>query len=327
MSDEQRRTGEQPPTPEDQGHASAPQGPLERTPQPDAVSTPDPVDDPWLLDRVLSGGGGDQWSSLAELFAAASGPAEPDELRGERAAVHSFQAARAAAATSRAKQATAPGGRGARRVAVVSTLMAGKFAAVTVAGLVTLGAGGVAAAAYTGLLPAPLQDVAHRTIGAPMPDRTTLTPAPSATPSATPTTAAASPSRSHRSDPSTRTASVTQPVRTVAELCVDWRRQQLATTAPAFATLTQAASGATSLDAFCASLTTPTTEPTTAPSPTATVDPTATPSDTTSPSETPPASPTTASDEPSPPLMTASDQPAAPTQEPGAEPVDKPTGP
>lgn len=299
----------------------APEGPLGRASVGDGVPALDPVDDPWLLDRVLSGDGGHPWSSLAELFAAASGPAEPDELRGERAAVASFQAARAAAASRRAEQG------GARRVAVVSTLMAGKFAAVTVAGLVTLGAGGMAAAAYTGLLPAPLQDVAHRTIGAPLPDRTTLRPTPSDTPSATATSAPASPVRSHRSGTSTTTSSVVQPARTVVDLCADWQQQQLATTGPAFAALTQAASGATSLDAFCASLTTPTTQPTTAPSATATVDPTATPSDTTSPSQTQAPSPTTASDEPTPPPMTASDQPAAPTQEPTEKPVGEPTGP
>ena len=164
MSDE-HGNGEQPATPE-QSPRPRPQAPLDHA----------HLDDPWLLDRVLSGDGGEEWTTLAELFAAASGPAEPDEVDGEDAAVASFLAAREAAAAGRSRTS---GGRGARRVAVVSTLMAGKFAAVTVAGVVTLGAGGMAAAAYTGILPAPLQDVAHRTIGAPLPDRTTLSPSAS----------------------------------------------------------------------------------------------------------------------------------------------------
>lgn len=316
MSDE-RRTGEQPPTPDEQGHAPLPQGPVEHA----------QLDDPWLLDRLLSGEAGEEWSSVTELLAAAVGPTEPDELRGERAAVTSFQSARAAAATRREQQG-GTAGRGARRVAVVSTLMAGKFAAVTVAGIVTLGAGGMAAAAYTGILPAPLQDVAHRTIGAPLPNRTGLlttpTPTPEPSPSATTSDPTSAPSR--QSGTSATTTSAVQPARPVADLCADWRQQQLSTVGPAIAVLTQAA-GSTSIDAFCASLTTPTTEPTATPSETPTTDPTATPSDTASPSETSTPSPTTASDSPTTPPMTASDQPTAPTQQPTTSPTNKPTGP
>jgi hypothetical protein len=317
MSDE-HGTGEQPATPE-QSPRLRPQAPLE----------PSHLDDPWLLDRVLSGDGGDGWSPLAELFAAAAGPAEPDEVDGERDAVESFlaarEAAREAAATGR-EPARGSGGHGARRVAVVSTLMAGKFAAVTVAGIVTLGAGGMAAAAYTGLLPAPLQDVAHRTIGAPLPERTTLSATASTSPTPTPetTTTTSTKTRTQQSDASTSTTSTAkQPAPSTAELCVDWQQQQLATTDPAFTSLTLAASGSTSIDSFCASLTSPTTEPAPAPQATPTTDPTATPSDTASPTS-PPASPSTASDQPVPPPMTASDQPTASPTEP---PTTEPTGP
>jgi hypothetical protein len=304
MSDE-HGNGEQPATPK-QSPRPRPQAPLDHA----------HLDDPWLLDRVLSGDGGEEWTTLAELFAAASGPAEPDEVDGERAAVASFLAAREAAAAGRSRTS---GGRGARRVAVVSTLMAGKFAAVTVAGVVTLGAGGMAAAAYTGILPAPLQDVAHRTIGAPLPDRTfTATPSPTPEPDETPTTSATV--RTQQGEPSTSTTSAAQqPVPSTTDLCVDWQKQHLETTGPAFTTLTQAASGSTSIDAFCASLTSPTTAPTESPA-TPTSEPTTPPSDGPSSSSPPPS---TASDEPTPP-MTASDQPTAPPTE---QPTTEPTGP
>jgi hypothetical protein len=316
MSDEQHGTGEQPATPEQQSPRQTPQAPLE----------PAHLDDPWLLDRVLSGDAGDEWSSLAELFAAAAGPAEPDEVAGERVAVASFMAAWEAAETGR-EPARGSGTHGARRVAVVSTLMAGKFAAVTVAGIVTLGAGGMAAAAYTGLLPAPLQDVAHRTIGAPLPDRTTLSPSASTSPTPTPeATTTTSTKERTQSDPSTSTtSSAPEPALSTTDLCVDWQQQKLATTGSAFTSLTLAASGSTSIDAFCASLTSPTTEPAPEPQATPTIDPTATPADTSSPTSSPSSSsPSTASDQPAPPPMTASDQPTAPTTEP---PTTEPTGP
>jgi hypothetical protein len=317
MSDE-HGTGEQPATPE-QSPRPRPQAPLE----------PVNLDDPWLLDRVLSGDAGDEWSSLAELFAAASGPAESDEVDGERGAVQSFMAAREAAAVGR-ERARGASGHAARRVAVVSTLMAGKFAAVTVAGIVTLGAGGMAAAAYTGLLPAPLQDVAHRTIGAPLPERSTLSPSTSTSSTPTPTPEATSSSstttRVQQSDTSTTTTSTAeQTVTSTAELCVDWQQQQLAATDPEFTSLTLAASGSTSIDAFCASLTSPTTEPAPEPQATPTIDPTATPSDTSSPTSPPESpSPTSASDTSPPPPMTASDEPTAPPTE---LPTTEPTGP
>jgi hypothetical protein len=315
MSDE-HGTGEQPATPE-QSPRPRPQAPLE----------PVHLDDPWLLDRVLSGDAGDEWSSLAELFAAASGPAEADEVDGERGAVESFMAARDAAAAGRGR-ARGAGGHGARRVAVVSTLMAGKFAAVTVAGIVTLGAGGMAAAAYTGLLPAPLQDVAHRTIGAPLPERTTLSPSASTSPTPTPepTTSTPTTTRVQQTDTSTFTTSTTEKTApSTSQLCVDWQQQQLVATDPAFTSLTLAASGSTSVDAFCASLTSPTTEPAPEPQATPTIDPTATPSDTASPASPPPSpSPSTASDQPTPPPMTASDQPTASSTQP---PTTEPTGP
>jgi hypothetical protein len=283
---------------------------------PEARSVPD-VDDPWLLDRVLAGQAGDSWASVTALLTAAAEPAEPAELEGEPEAVASFLAARQTSGAVHAPGRAAA--RGAGRVAVMSTLLAGRFAAVTVASVVTLGAGGMAAAAYTGLLPAPLQGVAHRTIGAPLPDHSELhspTAPPSATHTPAPSTSTTSP-RSRHTTPgqSSSTSTTQQPMTAVADLCAAWRQQLLPTSAPGFVQLTQAA-GSNSIDAFCNG--TPTTSPTQTPTSTGTASDSPSPTDT--PSSTPPA---TASDEPTPPPMTASDQPAPPTTE---EPVDQPTG-
>jgi len=298
MSDEQHRTGDQHQTPDEPAHDRL-------------------TDDPWLLDRVLSGEAGAPWAAVADLFAAASGPAEADELAGERESVASFVAARPAAPRPSGRLGTA---HGARRVAVVSTLMAGKFAAVTVAGVVTLGAGGMAAAAYSGLLPAPLQDVAHRTIGAPLPNRNDLRPAPAATPSASATTPAAT----RRHTTARTSGSSTTSARSVAELCTSWRQQQLPTTGSGYARLTKAAHG-TSLDVFCAPQAAATTDPTSVPTTTPTGEPTSSPSATSSPSETPTSTgPATASDAPTTPSATASGQLTPP---PLQAPDNQPTGP
>lgn len=305
MSDDQRRSGEQPPTPDEPA-------PRPVTPQGQPAHDLASVDDPWLLDRVVSGEAGDGWASVAQLLNAAAGPAQGAEIDGEQEAVASFLAARAAAAASPAR-----GGRAAGRVAAVSTLLAGKFAAVTVAGVVTLGAGGMAAAAYSGILPAPLQDVAHRAIGAPLPTPDELrptAPTPAASPTAThqaavtvgPTSVPRP--RSSTTAPAGTTAPPAQP-RPVAELCAAWRQQLLPTSAPGFLQLTQAAGG-TSLDIYCGI--TPSSTPTQEPTPTA--EPTATPSDTATPTDDPTGPPATASDEPSPPPLTASDQPSLITQ-------------
>lgn len=313
MSDDQRRSGEQPRTPDEQApRPVTSEGQLAR----DLAS----VDDPWLLDRVVSGQAGDDWASVTELLNAAAGRAEPRETVGEQEAVASFLAARAAAAGSSAR-----GGRVAGRAAAVSSLLAGKFAAVTIAGVVTLGAGGMAAAAYSGILPAPLQDVAHRAIGAPLPNQDELpattvpTPSDTVTHPAPSTTSSTTPSGTRRptTAPATTTMVTQQPGRPVAELCAAWRQQLLPTSAPGFLQLTQAAGGA-SLDVFCRITPSPTQSPTSTP----TAEPTATSSDTGSPTGDPSTPPVTASDESSSPPMTASDQPTSTTQ--GT--VDQPTG-
>jgi hypothetical protein len=93
--------------------------------------------------------------ALAPVRDALTAPAAPDELAGEDQALAMFNAR--------------SWGRRSRpafwRPAVLSTVIATKLGAAAAAGAVTLS--GAAAVAYTGNLPAGLQDVAHRTIKAP----------------------------------------------------------------------------------------------------------------------------------------------------------------
>ncbi|MFI5099498.1 MAG: hypothetical protein ACHQE5_03155, partial [Actinomycetes bacterium] len=92
--------------------------------------------------------------AVADVLAALCQPAQRGELAGEKAAVAAFVAAK--------EEALAPDET--RRRSVLSALTGAKLAVAAVAGSLALG--GVAAAACTGTLPGPFQDVAH-TLGAP----------------------------------------------------------------------------------------------------------------------------------------------------------------
>jgi hypothetical protein len=107
------------------------------------------------VQRLLEDGSGD--SPVADLLRAASGPARPGELAGERAAVAAFRqeyAARAAGGAARAAGETR--GAPARRVRRSGHRVAVLAAALTVAALA-----GAGVAAGAGRLPAPLQRAAH----------------------------------------------------------------------------------------------------------------------------------------------------------------------
>ena len=118
--------------------------------------------EPWL-DRLLDGsvGRGEltaEDAALVDVLAAVTAPPSAADLVGFEAALAAFVAAHERDATPVVPAAT--GSRLSRR------LRALPVAAVTaVAGVLTVG--GLAAAAYTGSLPPTLQDIAHRTIGAP----------------------------------------------------------------------------------------------------------------------------------------------------------------
>jgi hypothetical protein len=92
---------------------------------------------------------------VAAMLAELADPAEPGELAGEAPARMAFARRAAPAGAS-------PGNR--RRPSWLPTLAAG-FAAVLVAA--TVGLGSVAAAGYAGMLPRPMQALAHHAIGAP----------------------------------------------------------------------------------------------------------------------------------------------------------------
>ncbi len=119
-------------------------------------------------ERLLSGQGADpcvpaDQRALALVLSAAARPATERELRGEQAAVVAFLAVVAPARRAR----TLPGiwnwarqGTAGRRVRRVPVLAAGGVLAVTLA---------LSGTAATGMLPAPLQQMAHTVFGAPAP--------------------------------------------------------------------------------------------------------------------------------------------------------------
>ncbi len=117
--------------------------------------------DPWLLDRLLAGSAaGDPVDAgeaeLADLLAAMTAPATEADLVGLDSAVAAFVA-------RQSTQAQVPSPDRSRLTRRLLRLPAAVVAAS--AGALTVGA--VAAAAYGGVLPSALQDIAHRTIGAP----------------------------------------------------------------------------------------------------------------------------------------------------------------
>jgi hypothetical protein len=147
------------------GPSDAPHGEMPGFP---FSSRPDPEADD-LLGMILDGQSlppdapGDI-HALAETLAALSGPAGPDELAGE-AAVRSAVARKALARTASPAGVSAARpdrNKAPRRAVPPSTRVAAGLVAATI------GLGGTtAAAAYTGALPGPIQDFAHRIIHAP----------------------------------------------------------------------------------------------------------------------------------------------------------------
>jgi hypothetical protein len=93
------------------------------------------------------------------LVALRAAPVDPVERRGQARALDAYRETFARSHPSPQRR---------RRPAMLSTLLGAKLGAALAAGAV--GFGGVAAAAYTGSLPAGLQDLAHSTVGAPAAD-------------------------------------------------------------------------------------------------------------------------------------------------------------
>jgi len=133
----------------------------------------EPPPEGWLPDR-LSGSTNDRGDmALAGMIAAAQAGATAEELAGEEAVLTAYRAAMgaapAAASTTRAVTVTSARARRAREGGRGLRLLAARSTAAVVAAVATITLGGVATAAYTGVLPAALQDFAHRHIGAPLP--------------------------------------------------------------------------------------------------------------------------------------------------------------
>lgn len=198
----------------------------------------DQPEDLWLVDRLLVGDPHGENPALTALLAAATAPATPREQAGEDAVLAAFAAASLGVSPS-------PSPSRARRLSMLSTLLAGKVVAAAAAGGIAIA--GTAAAAYTGSLPDRLQDLAHTTIGAPAAHHahdagrtpvTAHTPAPSATgrpATATPVGPDASGSAAFG-------------------LCTAWGKGGLATKSVAYDSLVKAAGGADKIKDYCATV-------------------------------------------------------------------------
>ena len=101
------------------------------------------------------------------LSALRAAPVDPVERPGQARALDAYRETFARSHLSPQRR---------RRPAMLSTLLGAKLGAALAAGAVSFG--GVAAAAYTGSLPAGLQDLAHTTVGALAADRGTAAARP-----------------------------------------------------------------------------------------------------------------------------------------------------
>ena len=132
----------------------------------------EPATDPWLLDRLLAGPAGDDLvddgdAALAELFAAMTAPPTEADLVGLDAALAAFVAHQSETARSWGWGPATMARSWGWGPATMARRLVARPAAVLVASAGVLTAGAVAAAAYGGVLPPTLQDIAHHAIGAP----------------------------------------------------------------------------------------------------------------------------------------------------------------
>lgn len=119
----------------------------------------EPLLDMLMERRPIPPGAPLQMHDLARMLAAAAGPAEAGELAGEAAALAAF--ARQASPAGISPAAQRPARRRLSRRPARGTLPKTAALAVAAAGL------GSIAAAYLGVLPGPIQQAAHVTVGAP----------------------------------------------------------------------------------------------------------------------------------------------------------------
>lgn len=112
------------------------------------------------LDALLDTGTPDvaaEWQQVAEALRAAAAPAAPSELAAEAAAITAFRRAHLGVQPATRRRSARP--------LPLSTLLTGRIAAALACAAV--GIGGATSAAFADVLPAPIQNFAHATIGAP----------------------------------------------------------------------------------------------------------------------------------------------------------------
>ena len=219
---------------------------------------PEPPPSPakgWLPDRLLGAAELDPGDlALAAMLHAATASGTTEELASEPVVLAAYQAILAPAAV-------APVAAAARSVTVTPSLahstrartkgvqrLAARSVAAIVAIVSTLSLGGVATAAYTGALPAPLQDFAHRHIGAPAVGHGIWAHHTNPNAASKPPSFAHGHPRGSRGEPGTpgnTHATLTGLCRAVAE-------GHLAPTSPAYQRLADAAGGADHIAAYCA---------------------------------------------------------------------------
>jgi DNA-directed RNA polymerase specialized sigma24 family protein/uncharacterized membrane protein YgcG len=291
--------------------------------------------------------------SPEELTAILQQPFRPEEVADEAAVLTVFAAvvppARPAVPTARPAAPAPP-------ATVIPLRRAGRLGAgAAAASALVVGIGALSAAAYTGGLPAPVQQVMHRVIGAPPPAEPSESTAPAAAapPSPRSTTRSSAPpagtvvgerSLAGRSATGLRlpsaTTAVTEERLALVVLCTAWDAQTSRGGAPETSVemrpLVVAAGSVTAVPAYCASLGAPastateTAEPsapaTTIPAPSTTSTPPS--SETTAPTtppvtpeETPSTPPVTT--EPTPPPTTT--EAPEPSTQPSPEPAPAPT--
>jgi RNA polymerase sigma factor (sigma-70 family) len=278
----------------------------------------------------------------ADVAATLQLPFQPEEVADEAAVLTVFTAVLPPPAP-RAGQPAVP----APSATVIPLRRAGRLGAgAAAASALVVGIGALSAAAYTGGLPAPVQEVMHRVIGAPAPSESAAPEA--ATPSSPPQTRSSAPragtvagehSLSGRSATGLRlpsaTTAVTEERLALVVLCTAWDAETSRGGAPETSVqmrpLVVAAGGVAGVPAYCTSLGAPpasTSTETAAPSEPETSTPaaptTSTPpptSDTTAPT-TPPVTP---EETPSTPPVTTEPTPPPTTSEPAPEPSTQPS--
>lgn len=259
---------------------------------------------------------GDELHPLAELLAAVRAPASTAELAGQHTVLAAYQRIVGVSPSARRRKI--------RRPTMLSALLSAKLAAAAAASAVAVG--GLAAAAYTGVLPTPLQNAAHDTIGAPPANDSGVSRA-GTRPTDTPTQPTLSATPSVRPTPGGTPVGPDATGAAAYGLCTAYAAAQTHGTvspeSPAWRNLAAAAGGPGNIPSYCATVTRPgatpthpTGRPSTLPTPAAT-------HATGRPSSTPPSGTSHPTGKPS-----AAPSPAAnhPTGRPTAQPTHASTG-